>query len=59
MERKYIAYYDDGHDYDDFEFYSSHRAGSKANLGDAKREAISRYGYKRASYIEIYRTELV
>ena len=59
MKRTYIAYYDDGHDYGEFEFNSSHRAGSKDNLEDAKRKARLKYGYKRASHIDIYRTQLL
>ena len=42
--RKYLANYDDGHDYGSFEFYSSHRAGSKANIEDAKSSARNQFG---------------
>lgn len=52
-ERLYTAYYDDGHDWGTFEFYSSHRANSKANIEDAKRTARNRYGFNRARQIEI------
>lgn len=35
MERQYSAYADNGRDYISFEFYSEHRANSKANFEDA------------------------
>ena len=56
--RKYTAYWDDGHDRGEFEFYSDHRANSKANLDDAQREYRSRHGYARFKQIEIMRTVL-
>lgn len=56
--RTYIAMYDDGHDRGEFEFCSEHRANSKANLEDAKRHYISRYGYTRSKQIEITKTIL-
>ena len=34
-ERKYLACWDDGHDYGEFEFYSCHRAIIKENIKDA------------------------
>jgi len=52
MLRKYLASTDDGHDYSSFEFYSEHRAGSKANMEDAKAEAQRKYGH-RAKYLRI------
>ncbi len=52
MLRKYLANTDDGHDYSSFEFYSEHRATSKANLEDAKAEARRKYG-RRAQYMTI------
>lgn len=58
MRRTYIAFYDDGHDYGEFEFESEHRANSKANLADAKEKAHRKYGYKRAREIVIYSTQL-
>lgn len=33
--RKYLASMDNGNQTEDFEFYSDHRAGSKANIQDA------------------------
>lgn len=56
--RRYLASYDEGYDYGTFEFWSDHRANSKANLADAKRKAISTYGYVRAKRMEIFKTEL-
>lgn len=52
-ERRYTAYYDDGHDYGSFEFWSSHRANSKPNIEDAKAAARNRYGFKRERQIKI------
>ena len=57
-KRNYIAMYDDGHDFGVFEFISTHRANSKANIEDAKAEARSKYGIKRANSIVIYATQL-
>ena len=56
--RSYIAFYDDGHDYGEFDFCSDHRANSKANIEDAKYTALRLYGYNRASRIEITGTQL-
>ena len=56
--REYIAFYDDGHDFGEFLFYSERRAGSKANKEDARAAAIKIYGYNRAQRIKIFRTEL-
>ena len=58
-ERLYRASWDDGHDYGEFEFYSTHRAGSKANLEDAYREYRLSYGRSRRSSIEITSVYLV
>ena len=44
MERKYLAIYDNGNSTGEFEFYSKHRAGSKANLEDAQSKAKRIYG---------------
>ena len=57
--RKYIACCDDGHDTIEFEFYSNHRANSKPNKEDAKREEIRKYGWRRATQIEIVSTYLL
>lgn len=52
-ERRYIAFYDFG----EFEFYSSHRANSKANIEDAMAHAKWHYGYKRSKQIQIKYTQ--
>lgn len=57
-ERKYRAFYDDGHDSSDVEFYSCHRANSKANIQDAKSEIRKRYGSGRAERVRISYTTL-
>ena len=51
--KKYIVFYDDGHDFGDTTFWSSHRAGSKANERDALEELRSKYGYNRAKRLTI------
>ncbi len=56
--RRYIAFCDDGHDYNEVEFYSAHRANSKANLEDAKKELERKYGYTRSRQITIKYTQL-
>lgn len=38
--RKYRAFWDDGHDKGEFEYYSSHRNYSKGSMEDMKREYI-------------------
>lgn len=58
-KRNYIAMYDDGHDFGDFEFSSTHRANSNANIEDAKSAAKSKYGFKRANSIVIYATQII
>jgi len=45
MKRKYEAYADNGRDYFTFEFYSEHRAGSKANIEDAQKEYKKKHGH--------------
>lgn len=55
-ERLYIAYWDDGHDYGEFEFYSTHRANSKANIDDAYSEYLKKYGHSMYRYITITST---
>lgn len=57
-EREYIAYTDDGHDFGEFLFNSEHRANSKANKEDARKEAIRKYGYRRTMQLRITKTEL-
>lgn len=45
MERQYTAYADTGRDYITFEFYSEHRANSKANKEDANRYYKRMHGH--------------
>lgn len=45
IERHYMAWVDTGRDYIEFEFTSTHRAGSKANFEDAKRQYKRRHGH--------------
>ena len=54
-ERLYEAKADNGHDYLYFQFYSTHRAGSKANHEDARREYKRLHGYA-PKILETYRT---
>lgn len=56
--KTYLACWDDGHDYGEFEFYSDHRANSKANIADAIETAKRNYGRKRAYAMRIYQTQL-
>lgn len=53
MKRKYIANLDDGHDYSSIEFYSDHRAGSRANKLDCQMEITRKYGFRRAKSLII------
>ena len=59
MKHYYLAIYDDGRGYGEFEFDSEHRANSKANLEDAKKKSISKYGYKRAKQINIIQVQII
>ena len=45
MKRMYTATWDDGHDYGEFDYYSEHRAKSKANMQDAYETMWKKYGY--------------
>ena len=56
--REYIAFYDDGHDFGEFLFYSKHRAGSEANKEDARSAASKKFGHNRTQQIKILCTEL-
>lgn len=56
-ERLYRGFWDDGHDYGEFDYYSTHRNNSKENLEDAYREYQKRHG--RSHKIKITRTYLV
>lgn len=58
-ERLYRGFWDDGHDTGEFEFYSKHRAGSKANLEDAYNSYKKHYGYSRYKAIKITSVYLV
>lgn len=51
--RKYRAFWNNGHDTGEFEFWSNHRAGSKANLKDAYRQYQKKYSYSKNSTIKI------
>ena len=44
-ERQYTAHADTGRDYISFEFYSEHRANSKANIEDAKAYYKRKHGH--------------
>ena len=55
--RKYRAFWDDGHDEGEFEYYSSHRNNSKENLEDAYNFYFKHYG--RSHKIKITQTYLV
>ena len=44
MKRRYQATIDNGRDYVTFNFYSEHRANSRANVNDCKREYLKRKG---------------
>lgn len=51
--RKYIGFYDDGHDYGEFYYYSSYRNYSKANMQDMENEFKKRFGYSRYNQVEL------
>lgn len=54
--RKYEIYADNGHDGLTIEYYSTHRAGSNANLEDARKELNKRFGWWAKTYTLIVRT---
>jgi hypothetical protein len=58
-ERLYRAFWDDGHDTGEFEFYSKHRAGSKANIEDAYTYISRNYGSSAYRRMKITSTYLV
>lgn len=58
-ERLYRAIWDDGHDYGEFEYWSSYRNNSKQNKKDAEDKMISKYGYRGAKRKVIIQTYLV
>lgn len=51
--RRYEIYADNGHDGLTIVYYSNHRAGSKANLEDARKELETRYGWRAAKTHEL------
>lgn len=55
MERKYLCRADDGHDFFEFEFYSKHRANSKANYEDAKKKYRKCYGKRNFKILDTFR----
>ena len=52
--RKYLVSFYVNDDVDSIEFYSDHRAGSKANKADAMAEIRKRKGNYIADHAEIY-----
>lgn len=42
--RKYIGFWDDGHDYGEFYYYSKYRNYSKKNMEDMKSSYLRQYG---------------
>lgn len=57
MSRTYIAVFDTGTDFTSIEYDSEHRARSKANADDARREARRKHGHAAASW-QLTHTEL-
>ena len=55
-EKRYLAFYDNGHDFGEFTFFSTHRANSRANLDDARHEAAKKWGWRYARAIRITST---
>lgn len=49
---KYRAFYDDGHDTGEFEYYSDYRRNSKKNNEDMTEEFKKIYGHKRYTQIK-------
>lgn len=47
MGRTYLAVYDNGKGFGEFEYYSEYRNHSKANLEDARQTMYNKYGYNR------------
>ena len=58
MERKYLCRADDGHDFFEFEFYSKHRANSKANHEDARNEYRSQHGRRSFKILDTVRYDV-
>lgn len=57
MKRQYTALADTGRDYISFEFYSEHRANSKANIEDAQNYYKRNHGHKVNVMETIYNKE--
>ena len=55
--RHYTAFFDDGHDYGELEFTSLYRAGSSANMEDARSAFRRAYGNKRLREVTIYQIQ--
>lgn len=55
-ERTYTAALDNGFHYNDFEYQSEHRAGSKANFDDMMRQYRRKYGNSAVAAIERHNT---
>ena len=56
-QRKYLACYDDGHDYGEFNYYSYYRANSRKNLEDAYAEYRRKYGRKPVKITSVFLEE--
>lgn len=57
--RTYLGIYDTGHDFMEFEYNSTHKKGSKANLQDAITHLRRHYGRTHAYIDQIVHTELI
>lgn len=53
MERQYTACCDDGHDYFSFEYYSNHKANSKANEEDARNYYKNQHGNRNYKILNV------
>lgn len=56
--RTYLMTYDNFRDYCQMEFSSDHRAGSKANLQDAKDELVRKLGHSARNY-DVIKVDLI
>ena len=52
MKRRYVAWADNGDNFFEFEFFSEHRANSKANYEDAIRQWKSKHGRRSVCVIK-------
>lgn len=57
--RNYIATIDNGHEFSEIEYTSDYRNESKGNLQDCKDELERRFGWRRASQLEIIKTSYI